>query len=354
MSLRVALVCPYSLDVPGGVGTHVLGLARWLAGQGHRPTVIAPGNREPEIGQGVGVELLGSAVGLRFNGSVANLAVRPSQSRRAVGLVGEADVVHVHEPLTPGIGFATARAAGPLVVTHHASFRLPGALASLLRARARLLGPRVSLAVSPEAAATARAVTGVRPELVPNAITLPEEPPPGGGRCGGARAQVGFLGRGDEPRKGFALFEELAGLARAAGVEADFVAAGPGPATATGTVRHLGLLDEAGRARFLAGIDVLVAPNTTGESFGMVLVEAIAAGCDVVASDLPAFTGLLAEAGVGATFRTGSAADCAAVLAQRLAQPVDRRAAHRAAARWSWELVGPAVLGAYRAVGSMA
>lgn len=353
MTLRVALVCPYSLDVPGGVGTHVLGLARWLAKQGHLPRVIAPGHHPVEAGEGVRVELLGNSIGAPFNGSVANLAVGPGQSRRTVDLLRDADVVHVHEPLTPGIAFAAARAAGPLVVTHHANYRLPRPLQAALRARSGWLGPRRSLAVSPEAASTALAVTGTRPDVVPNAIDLPGAPGARTGWRGGPRPQIGFLGRSEERRKGFAVFAELAALAAAAGLGAEFVAAGPGRGV-PGQIRHLGALTERDRAGFLARTDVLVAPNTSGESFGMVLVEALAAGCDVVASDLPAFNRVLAEAGVGATFRAGSADDCLRVLRDRLATPADPLVAHRSALRWSWETIGPVVLDAYEAVVGMA
>lgn len=349
MTLRVVLVCPYSLDVPGGVGSHVLGLARWLATQGHRPTVVAPGRRAVDAGPGVRVELLGGTTALPFNGSVAHLALRPSQSRRAVELMAGADVIHVHEPLTPGAGHATARAAARLVVTHHANYRLPAPLNAVLRIRSRRLGPRLALAVSPEAARTALAVTGARAAVVPNAVHLPDgvELPPRD------RPRVAFLGRCDERRKGFAVFAELARLARAGGLDAEFVAAGPGRARAT-AVRHLGPLDEPARARFLAGTDVLVAPNTSGESFGMVLVEALAAGCDVVASDLPAFVGVLGQAGVGATFRAGSAPRALEVLRTRLAAPPGRDEARAAAVRWGWETVGPEVVAAYEAVVAMA
>ena len=96
MSLRVALVCPYSLDEPGGVATHVLGLARWLRDEGHRPLVVAPGEKHQEWG--VPVTLLGAAHGFQFNGSVARLAIRPAQTRLAAEAVTGSDVVHVHEP----------------------------------------------------------------------------------------------------------------------------------------------------------------------------------------------------------------------------------------------------------------
>ena len=170
--MRIALVTPYSLDVPGGVGTHVLGLARWLRDQGHDAFVVAPGERV--VDAGVPVRLLGRATPLPFNGSTARLALSLSQARAARAAVATADVVHVHEPLTPGAAFAAARGGRPLVVTHHAAFAV-GALGPVLRARAALLPrDRVSLAVSEAAAATARAATGVTPEVVPNAIELPD------------------------------------------------------------------------------------------------------------------------------------------------------------------------------------
>lgn len=353
MSLSVALVCPYSLDVPGGVGTHVLGLARWLAGRGHAPIVIAPGTAPAAGVEGVTVELLGSSTPLRFNGSVANLALSPAQSRRAVALAAAADVVHVHEPLTPGIAFAAARAARALVVTHHASYRPHGPLRGALRLRAAGLGSRVSIAVSEAAAGTARAVTGVAPTVVPNAITLPPPPAPRTGWRGGSRARVGFLGRLDEPRKGFGVFRDLARRCAAGGFEAEFVAAGPGAAEA-GPVRRVGGLSDTERSEFLAGLDVLVAPNLRGESFGLVIVEALAAGADVVVSDLPGFTDVLARADVGATFETGSAAAAERVLRDRLRRPLDPLAAHAAASQWGWERVGPMLESRYERLAPMA
>ncbi|MCC2592858.1 glycosyltransferase family 4 protein [Tessaracoccus sp. OS52] len=349
MNLRVVLVCPYSLDVPGGVGNHVLGLAGWLARAGHAPTVVAPGSTAPEVPGGVAVELLGPTLGLAFNGSVANLAVRPWQARRAVGACADADVVHVHEPLTPGAAFAAARVAGPLVVTHHASFGVSPPVAAALRIRASRLGRREVIAVSEAAARTARSVTGSVPEIIPNGIDLPPAPPPRNGPRGGSRPRVGFLGRIDEPRKGFEVFRGLADRAASEGIDAEFVAAGPGAAQ-PGDVRMAGALTNSQRAEFLGSIDVLVAPNLGGESFGLVLIEALAAGCDVVASDLPAFRRVLSEAGVGAQFSTGEPRDAARVLRARLGSPIDPLAAHRAASRWSWEEVGPRVLRVYGAV----
>ncbi len=363
--MRVALVTPYSLDVPGGVGTHVLGLARWLLSQGHDPFVVAPGEQPVDVG--VPVRLLGRATPFSFNGSTARLAVSPHQARAARAAVATADVVHVHEPLTPGAAFAAARSGRPLVVTHHAAFQV-GALGPVLRARAALLPrDRVSLAVSEAAAATARAATGVTPEVVPNAIELPDlstraaslrssraaqgaEGAPSASAlraaqgAGPSRPMVLFLGR-DEPRKGFPVF---AALARS-GVDAEFVAVGP--TTPTPDVSVLGAVSDAERTRLLSAATVLVAPNLAGESFGLVLVEALVHGAAVLASDLPAFRAVVDDPAVVRFFPPGDAAAGSAALRSLLAAPPDPTQARTAAAPYGWDVVGPRLLDAYARAG---
>jgi len=335
--VRVALLCPYSLDVAGGVGTHVLGLADWLAGEGQDPVVVAPGTREPSVPS----VLLGGAVRLPFNGSTARLALGRGQVRAARRAVETADVVHVHEPLTPGVAFGVARTARRLVVTHHASFA-PGPLVPLLRARAALLAPdRVPLAVSRAAADTAAAATGTRPPVVPNGVVLQPPPTPRTGR-----PVVVFVGRLDEPRKGYALFARLAQQ----GLDADFVAVGRGGTGAEGVV-EFGELADAARDALLARASVLVAPNRFGESFGLVLVEALGAGCAVVASDLPAFRDVVDDPAVATFFPPDDLAAATAALLARLADPADVHRARSVAERYGWDRVGPRVLAAYQEAG---
>ncbi|NLE97922.1 MAG: glycosyltransferase family 4 protein [Propionibacterium sp.] len=339
--MRIALVCPYSLDVPGGVGTHTLGLARWLVEEGHDAFVVAPGRRE--VDRGVPVHLLGDSRAFAFNGSTANLAVRPAQARRARDLVADADVVHVHEPLTPGIAYAAARAARRLVVTHHASFTVPSAAAWVLRRRAARLGPRTSIAVSAAAAETARLVAGITPTIIPNAITLPPAAP----KLTGAIPTVLFVGRRDDPRKGYPVFARMAELLAG---RARFVAVGPGGDRdgREGAVELLPQATDAELSDQLRGARVVVAPNLGGESFGLVLVEALAHGCSLVASELPAFRDVLGDADVVTWFRPGDADAGARALAQRLALPPDVSGARAIAERFSWEVVGPRVLRQYR------
>lgn len=344
--MHVALVCPYSLDTPGGVASHVLGLASWLAQQDHRVTVVAPGTVDPVAARGVAVQLLGGARNFRFNGSVAQLAVGRSQSARAVRAAGHADVVHVHEPLTPGAAFAVARQCGPLVVTHHASFRVGPVLSRVLRRRAAALHPASSIAVSRAARDTALAATGIRGTLIGNGFLLPAAPPDSLGWRGGRVPRVGFLGRLDEPRKGFAVFRAIAGRAHCAGIDAEFVALGPGSVD-PGPVRLIGQVDDAARDRELQRIDVLVAPNLGGESFGMVLVEALAAGCAVVASDLVGFRDVLAASGTGTLFPVGDVEAGLAALSKSLTAPADHLALHASVARWGWDELGPRIVAEY-------
>lgn len=337
MRLRIALVTPYSLDVPGGVGTHVLGLAHWLLSEGHAPVVIAPGEAATE--RGVPVRLLGPSSAFRFNGSVARLAVAPDQARRAAAAVAGADVVHVHEPLTPGATYAAARAAGPLVVTHHAAFS-PGLLGPLLRRRARRLpASRISVAVSEAAAVTARVATGVDPLIIPNAIAMPAQAK----SAVGSRPTVAFVGRLDEPRKGYPLFCDLARSMP----EARFVAIGPGGRGADG-VTELGVLDDVAASAVLSEASVLVAPNLFGESFGVIILEGLAHGCAIVASDLPAFRAVADHPDATSWFPIGDPVSARAAIRRRLEHPVEPSVARSLAARYSWERVGPEILEVYR------
>jgi phosphatidylinositol alpha-mannosyltransferase len=149
-----------------------------------------------------------------------------------------------------------------------------------------------------------------------------------------------FLGR-DEPRKGFPVFAEVA----RSGVDAEFVAVGP--TTPTPGVSVLGAVSDAERARLLSAATVLVAPNLAGESFGLVLVEALAHGAAVLASDLPAFRAVVDDPAVARFFPPGAATAATAGLRELLATPPDPALTRAAAAPYAWDSVGPRVLRAY-------
>lgn len=332
--MTIGIVCPYSFDQPGGVGTHVRGLAHWLREQGHGVLVVAPGTGSSKPGE----MLVGDSVPLQFNGSTAHLALAPAQARRAIAALREADVVHVHEPLTPGLSFAVARACRPLVVTHHAQFA-PGLLTPVLRMRSAVLGQRVSLAVSDGAAATALAATGAHPDVIPNGIALPEE----NDKPTSNLPVVVYVGRRDDARKGYSTFEAVA---ERMSHEARFVALGPGRVSSR-HVAEYGAVTDAERNAWLREASVLMAPNTFGESFGLILVEALARGCGVVASDLPTFRAVADDPRCMSWFPPGDVEAATESLRKRLTMGSDASTARQLAARYSWEHVGPRVIAAY-------
>lgn len=334
MRLHVALVLPYCLDRPGGVAQHVLGLARWLTRRGHQAHVIAPGTQP--VDEPFPVHLLGRATPLRFNGATAHLALARGQAKAALTLAARADVVHVHEPLTPGIAHAVARASQPLVVTHHAAFSQ--SLARCARPIARGLPRRVAIAVSQAAADTAYAATGRRPRVVPNGIELPKAP------TGRRDETVVFVGRRDDPRKGYAHFGWLARSIP----EAHFVAVGPGRRKEP-EVEELGFVSDESKHDVLGRARILVAPHTFGESFGMVLVEALAYGCAVVGYGLASFRAVVDDPEVSTWVPAGDLHALREGVIRRLARPVDPLRAWRFAAPFSWDDVGPRVEDAYRA-----
>jgi len=308
--LRVAMVCPYSLDRPGGVQNQAVGLARRLGERGHHVVVFAPVD-DPAEGtrrrDGVEVVPTGAPVHLPANGSVAPVSLSPLGVWRGARVLrqGRFDVVHVHEPFAPGLAYALMATGSlpPLVATFHRSgasgwYRAlrPAAVAAALRLAARC-------AVSEAAAATARRVLGGEYEILFNGIDIEGFSGISGTPTSGPT--VLFLGR-HEPRKGLAvLLDAHARLeSRRAQPNGDpppqpvtLWVGGDGPETAVLRARYppsptrhwLGVLSEAEKRSRLVGADVLCAPSLAGESFGIVLLEAMAAGTRVVASDIDGY-----------------------------------------------------------------
>ena len=289
--MRIGFVCPYSLTLPGGVQGQVLGLARALRSAGHEVRVLAPCDGPPPD---AGVTPLGNSIPLAANGSVAPIAPDlPCALRTIRALRDEAfDIVHLHEPLVPGPCMTTALIKStPLVGTFHAagvsaSYRLAGAP---LRWLANRLD--VACAVSEDARGLASRYLGGHYEMVFNGIEVERfakaTPWPS------ERPTVFFLGRHEE-RKGLAVL--LATLDRLPADVRVWVAS-DGPQTAELQARHagderiewLGRIDDGERARRLRGADVFCAPSLHGESFGVVLLEAMAAGAPLVATEIPGY-----------------------------------------------------------------
>jgi phosphatidyl-myo-inositol alpha-mannosyltransferase len=335
--MRIGIVCPYSFEVPGGVQGHVRDLAEALIALGHTVSVLAPADEDAPLPPYV--VPAGRAVPVPYNGSVARLAFGPLSAARVRRWLtaGEFDVLHVHEPFTPSLALLAVAAAKdePIVATFHTAMTRSRAI-SAASVVLQLVLERITVRIAVSELARkvhVEHLSGGALEI-PNGVSVARfanaEPLPGWPGEGGA---IGFLGRFSEPRKGFpTLLAAFTRLAR----ERDGVrllVAGRGepdelleglPRSVADRITFLGVVDEATKARMLRSVDVYVAPNTGGESFGMILTEAMAAGTAIAASDIEAFRRVLD--GAGELFPVGDDA----ALARRLGDLLDHPA-HRAA-----------------------
>ncbi len=365
--MRVGIVCPYSLDVAGGVQGHVLDLARALVRLGHHVDVLAPASDSTPVPDFV--TRAGRAVGIPYNGSVARLTFGPVSMYRVRRWLraGAFDVLHLHEPTAPSLAMlAMVLADGPVVATFHTSTprsRTMVLFASWLRPMLERVTARI--AVSPLARQVYVEHLGGDAVEIPNGVDVPAlaaaaaDPLP---RPAGSTT-VGFVGRFDEPRKGMAtLLEALEPLASQQDLRLLVVGRGDAadlrqrlPAALADRVDVLGAVDDTTKARALGAMDVLATPNTGGESFGVVLAEGMAAGTPVVASDIEAFRRVLTDPDSGTVagllLPPGDAAAWSAGLAALLADPARRaglaRAGRSRVTAFDWSTVAAQVLRVY-------
>lgn len=331
--MKVAIVCPYDLELPGGVQQVCRDLVGQLRGFGEEAVLVGPG-------QGEGWVSVGGTVSLRSNRSRVPIALRPAVWRKVADAVKGSDLVHVHEPLLPLVGPAALRAGLPVVATFHAD---PARSIRTLYRRgslpiSRVLGRAVITAVSSTAAsALPRRWWPIR--VIPNgvdvgALRTRKDKVPG---------RVLFLGR-DDPRKGFDVLARAWPAVSEAVPEAHLEVAGFERRAQLPETTFLGRVDDERKRTALSEAAIVAIPNLGAESFGIVLVEAMAAGAAVVASDLPAFRDV---AGDVAIFRpAGDSAALGAALVELLSNDAQRselgrRAADRAAA-FDWPAIGRA------------
>ena len=362
--MRVGIVCPYSWDIPGGVQAHVRDLSEKLIELGHTVSVLAPGDDDMP-GRPDYVVAAGRAVPIPYNGSVARLqfgVVSAARVRRWLR-DGSFDVVHVHEPAPPSLSLLACMIHdGPLVATFHAATvrsRFLSMFDTVLQPFLEKLSGRI--AVSPAARKVIVEHLGADAVVIPNGVAVAHyagaPPLDGYPREGGT---VGFIGRYDEPRKGMDVLVDALQLMIGERPGLEVLVAGRGeadeflagvPAAVAERFRMLGQVSEADKARLLRSVDVYCAPNTGQESFGVILLEAMAAGTAVVASDLEAFRRVLDGGAAGALFPVGDAAGLAATLGTVLDQPQLRRdlaaAGSRAVAPFDWSVIVGQVLRVY-------
>ncbi len=354
--MRIGIICPYSLTIPGGVQGQVLGLGRTLRGMGHEVRVLGPCDGPPPD---AGVTPLGKSVPTAANGSVAPIAPDPSAQLRTIRALRDEgfDVLHLHEPLAPGPTMtALLFKNAPMVGTFHAagdsaSYRYA---APVLRRLLKRLDARV--AVSADAIQLAQGYLGGEYELLFNGIEVeryakatptPTEAP-----------TIFFIGR-HEPRKGLAvLLEALAKLP----ADVRLWVGSDGPETAELRARHgdderiewLGRLTDEEKASRLRGADVFCAPSLRGESFGVVLLEGMAAQTPIVASDLDGYRNVATD-GVDAILTPPGDVDALAAALQRVLGDGDLRAeltdgGERRAAEFAMERLAERYLEIYERV----
>jgi phosphatidylinositol alpha-mannosyltransferase len=361
--VRVGIVCPYSFGVPGGVQAHVRDLAEALIGLGHQVSVLAPADEDEPLPPYV--VAAGRALPFPYNGSVARLAINPMLVARIRRWLreGRFDVLHVHEPVTPMLSLlACIIARGPIVATFHTATprsRMLAAAQSALQPVVEKITGRIAVSALARRVQVEHLAGGA--VEIPNGVSVAKfagaEPMQGWPGQGGA---IGFLGRFTEPRKGFPILLDAFGRIVADRPGLRLLVAGPGdadealggvPAAVRERIVLLGLVSDEDKARMLRSVDVYVAPNTGGESFGIILTEAMAAGTAIAASDLDAFRRVLDDGRAGVLFRTGDPADLAAQLARLLADPglrADLAArGQRAVAVYDWPNVANQVLEVY-------
>ncbi|WP_018350155.1 glycosyltransferase family 4 protein [Longispora albida] len=359
--MRIGIVCPYSFDVPGGVQYHIRDLAEALIALGHEVSVLAPAEDERELPPYA--VSAGRAVAVKYNGSVARLTFGPISAARVRRWLarGQFDVLHVHEPVTPSLSMmATLAARGPVVATFHTAMtrsRTMAAGASLLQLVLEKITARIAVS------ALARKVQvehlGGGAVEIPNGVAVsafagvpPLDGWPGDG------GTVGFLGRFNEPRKGFDVLVRAFAQIAPDRPGLRLLLAGPGelsevdmPEIVRERLTYLGKVSDEDRARMLRSLDVYVAPNIGGESFGMILTEAMAAGATILASDIDAFRRVLDDGRGGEVFPVGDADALAAQLAALLDDP-GRRAelsagASRAVSAYDWPVVAKRIVEVY-------
>lgn len=318
--MKVGLVCPYDMGAPGGVQQLVSELGQHLRQAGEEVVIVTAGTSGFDDGSGPYETTIptGRAISIRGNRSRVPLTLSPTSWGTVRSALSDVEVVNVHEPFIPVVGWAGLRTGKPTVATFHAD---PPSWARKLY-RWLPFGRRVFEGV--KLTAVSRTAAGAIPstwgdvEIIPNAIDV------GSYDLAVERIsrRVAFLGR-DEPRKGLDVLLDAWPQIQAFCSEAELVVLGADRGIPPPGVTYLGPVTGGEKRRVLASSSIYVAPNTGGESFGIVVAEGMAAGCAVIASSLDSFRDVLGEA--GRLIPVGDPAALTNAVCELLADPAEAR-----------------------------
>jgi phosphatidylinositol alpha-mannosyltransferase len=359
--LRIGLVCPYSWDVPGGVQNHIRDLAEFLINNGHHVEVLAPATESEDLPDYV--VSAGRAVSIPYNGAVARVLFGVGANSRVRSWIndGDFDLLHLHEPAIPSLSLLACWAGeGAMVGTFHAAAKYQKAIFAIgpiLEPVIEKLSARIAVSESARLTLTAHLETDAI--VIPNGIYA-ENYRDGSSRTEWQGNTIGFLGRFEEDRKGLPVLLDALPIISRFIPDIRVLIAGPGDSEEVlakvdpqlrNRVEFLGKISEEDKADFLASVSLYIAPNTGGESFGIILAEAMAGGAAVVASDIPAFADVLGNGQYGALFESENSENLAKVIIDLLRDDTKRRELAKAGAvhaqRFDWGQVGEEIFEVY-------
>ena len=359
---RIGIVCPYGWDTPGGVQNHIRDLAEYLIEQGHFVSVLAPVIADDVVEDYV--VSAGKPISIPYNGAVARVLFGPIAFSRVRQWItqGEFDLLHLHEPAIPSISLLACWAAeGPMVGTFHAAAnrqKVTFAVAPILEPVIEKLSARIAVSEAARLTLTTHLETDA--VVVPNGIYA-HRYSVGASDSRWTGNTIGFIGRFEEPRKGLAILIEALPSIMAQVPDVRILVAGPGdsakymseaiPTHLQDRFTFLGKISEEDKANFMASVGIYVAPNTGGESFGIILAEALAGGASVLASDIPAFDSLLGHGSYGTLFQSENSSDLSNKAVELLLNEEQRRQIAEKgklyAQSFDWEVVAERIYDIY-------
>lgn len=361
--LNIGLVSPYGWDAPGGVQVHIRDLAHLLIREGHHVSVLAPVEDEDALRDEFVVPA-GRPIPIPYNGAVARVLFGPVAASRVRQWISQNDfdLLHIHEPAIPSLGLlACSLSDGPMVGTFHVAaerIRIAFAIVPIVEPIIERL--RARIAVSEVARSTLLTHVDTDAVVIPNGIDLASFADASPRLEWQLGKTIGFIGRFAEKRKGLSLLFEAVPAIVARHPDLRILIAGPGESEEAlewidpslhSRITFLGMLSDEEKRQFFKSVDLYIAPNTGGESFGIILAEAMATGAAILASDLPAFRFVLDDGRWGRHFRTGDWMDLAEKASDLLDDPktLEEMAAksQQGAERFDWPVVGRQILDVY-------